>query len=240
MPGTSGPTLPVPLGFYDPESRSLRTSRITFESASTLSSPTLPASGSMRSGALYARRRSALPTVVSGCSSTPLLPTPRTSDTNGAGVHGDGGMDLRTTVSLLPTPNASFPGTTANYRPDGTPYGTGYGLTLLDAARLLLPTPRASDGEKGGPNQRGSKGDLMLSSAVVQLLPTSNASDFKGSGATQGRTRDGRPRPLSDADLPEAVSMLSTSTGAVSPPPSPDGKPSSDDVPPGQLTIAIA
>ena len=33
-----------------------------------------------------------------------LLPTPRTSDTNGAGHHGDGGMDLRTTVSLLPTP----------------------------------------------------------------------------------------------------------------------------------------
>ena len=27
-----------------------------------------------------------------------LLPTPRTSDTNGAGHHGDGGMDLRTTV----------------------------------------------------------------------------------------------------------------------------------------------
>ncbi len=33
-----------------------------------------------------------------------LLPTPRTSDTNGAGHHGDGGMDLRTTVTLLPTP----------------------------------------------------------------------------------------------------------------------------------------
>jgi DNA (cytosine-5)-methyltransferase 1 len=36
-----------------------------------------------------------------------LLPTPRTSDTNGAGHHGDGGMDLRTTVSLLCTPSAS-------------------------------------------------------------------------------------------------------------------------------------
>jgi hypothetical protein len=33
------------------------------------------------------------------------LPTPRTSDTNGPGKHGDGGMDLRTTVNrLLPTP----------------------------------------------------------------------------------------------------------------------------------------
>ena len=35
-----------------------------------------------------------------------LLPTPRSSDCFGAGVHGDGGMDLRTTVTMLPTPRA--------------------------------------------------------------------------------------------------------------------------------------
>jgi hypothetical protein len=61
-----------------------------------------------------------------------LLPTPRTSDTNGAGQHGTGGLDLRTAVELL-------------------------------------PTPRATDGTKGGPNQRGSSGDLMLPSAVQSL-----------------------------------------------------------------------
>ena len=33
-----------------------------------------------------------------------LLPTPRSSDTNGGGAHGEGGLDLRTTVALLPTP----------------------------------------------------------------------------------------------------------------------------------------
>lgn len=34
-----------------------------------------------------------------------LLPTPRTTDMNGPGHHGEGGMDLRTTVvKLLPTP----------------------------------------------------------------------------------------------------------------------------------------
>jgi DNA (cytosine-5)-methyltransferase 1 len=38
-------------------------------------------------------------------------------------------------------------------------------------ASTLLPTPRATDGTKGGPNQGGSSGDLMLPSAV-QLLPT--------------------------------------------------------------------
>lgn len=63
---------------------------------------------------------------------TRMLPTPTVSDTNGAGKHGDGGLDLRTAVSLL-------------------------------------PSPRASEGEKGGPNMRGSKGDLMLSSAVHRL-----------------------------------------------------------------------
>ena len=44
-------------------------------------------------------------------------------------------------------------------------------------AIALLPTPRATDGTKGGPNQRGSSGDLMLPSAVVQLLPTPRATN---------------------------------------------------------------
>jgi hypothetical protein len=38
-----------------------------------------------------------------------LLPTPRASDQNGAGEHGQGGLDLRTVasrLSLLPTPTA--------------------------------------------------------------------------------------------------------------------------------------
>lgn len=48
-------------------------------------------------------------------------------------------------------------------------------LTLLPTpavlaieAQRLLPTPRATDGTKGGPDQRGSSGDLMLPSAVHQ------------------------------------------------------------------------
>lgn len=79
-----------------------------------------------------------------------LLPTPRTSDSAGPGMHGTGGMDLRTTVSLF-------------------------------------PTPRASDGSKGGPNQRGSKGDLTMPSAV-HLLPTPKAADGEfGLPRTSGR-----------------------------------------------------
>nr|WP_237502988.1 hypothetical protein [Streptomyces sp. SID8374] len=70
---------------------------------------------------------------------------------------------------LLPTPAAADGRDTANFRPDGTPYGEGYGPTLTDASRLLLPTPRASDGAKGGPNQRGSKGDLALPAVAHRI-----------------------------------------------------------------------
>lgn len=113
-----------------------------------------------------------------------LLPTPRTSDVNGAGQHGDGGMDLRTAVTLLPTPRARD-GKGRDPNPRGadlneaiallpTPTGqnshgntmNGRGEPLLPGLVQLLPTPRASDGVKGGPNQRGSAGDLALPAAV--------------------------------------------------------------------------
>lgn len=47
----------------------------------------------------------------------------------------------------------------------------------------MLPTPRATDGTKGGPNQRGSSGDLMLPSAVMLLpTPTPTTSEATGPG----------------------------------------------------------
>ena len=67
-----------------------------------------------------------------------LLPTPRTSDTNGAGAHGQGGLDLRTAVTLLPTPTT---------QPDT---GNGHARNLGKEVRLL-PTPMATDGKGGGP-----------------------------------------------------------------------------------------
>lgn len=183
-------------------------------------SETWPASGSMRSGRSFARRRSALLTSVSGSSSSPglptprardargkgyedglpnvvqLLPTPTVSEANGIGHTADGGMNLRHTISLLPTPQASEnenrqtkrtpsqeAGTHGKCREDGTPYGSGYGITLTDAT-TLLPTPRATDGTKGGPNQRGSKGDLMLPSAVNHMSNGASTSPPSDAGNT--------------------------------------------------------
>lgn len=128
-----------------------------------------------------------------------LLPTPRASDTNGAGAHGSGGIDLRTAVDLLPTPRArDHNGRDPN--PRGVDLHETVALLPTPAARdwksgesnimdrnarplnevivNLLPTPRATDGTKGGPNQRGSSGDLMLPSAVVQLLPPPTATPY--------------------------------------------------------------
>lgn len=248
MPGTSGPSLPVPFGFYDPGSGSLRTSQGTFDSASTLSCATLPPSGSMRSGALYARRRSALPTAASACSSSPglptprardsrgrgfedglpnvampLLPTPRTSDTNGSGAHGDGGPDLRTAVTLLPTPRAS----------DGGKYDA-----LPGAVVHLLPTPTARLGDpcgrsadparyKGPKSLGGRRSNLDDAVAAVEarspwlahLLPTPTAADGERESTTYGR---GNP----------------TLRGALTAPPSHAGKRRRAEPPPGQLTLA--
>jgi hypothetical protein len=77
---------------------------------------------------------------------------------------------------------------------DPTPGQTG-GTTLDGAVRVregLWPTPRSSDGEKGGPNQRGSKGDLMLPAAVHQWptphgMAVPNARQAGPSGNELGR-----------------------------------------------------
>lgn len=69
---------------------------------------------------------------------------------------------------LLPTPTACDYGTGGN----GVRKGKQRQIISLGtmARHNLWPTPRASDGEKGGPNQRGSKGDLALSGAVGGTL----------------------------------------------------------------------
>ncbi|MBQ1022926.1 hypothetical protein KBX00_00925 [Micromonospora sp. C95] len=108
------------------------------------------------------------------------LPTPCARDGKGPG-HQYGLPDLieasGSTRGLLPTPRASDTGT------PGRRAGAGFRPPL---SQVLLPTPRATDGTKGCPGQRGSHGDLTLPSAAVQVparsLPTPRASDARGPG----------------------------------------------------------
>ena len=58
-------------------------------------------------------------------------------------------------------------------------------------------TPRGTDGTKGGPNQAGSKGDLMLPSAAAQW-PTPAARDSKGPNSEQHATITGGGRKHMD------------------------------------------
>jgi DNA (cytosine-5)-methyltransferase 1 len=80
---------------------------------------------------------------------------------------------------LLKTPAAQLAVNGGSQYPDKRKDG-GHGPTLADEVEHLLPTPRATDGTKGGPNQRGSSGDLMLPSAVQKMLPTPAVADVQG------------------------------------------------------------
>lgn len=132
-----------------------------------------------------------------------LLPTPTARLGDGSGMPGEGcaaqrnaagRRNLEDAVALLPTPAARDAGR-------GAGYGSTPGRPLSEAIVDLLPTPRATDGTKGGPNQRGSSGDLMLPSAVA-MLPTPRA------------TRGGSGTETVDL-LPTPRSVFRTSRGAV-------------------------
>ena len=93
----------------------------------------------------------------------------------------------------------------------GPEYFFGQLIETVDAQVIRvsgLPAPRASDGDKGGPNQRGSSGDLMLTSAVASL-PAPTTSD--GNGPRTTPRQDGRE----DApDLRSAIHRLPAPTAS--------------------------
>ncbi|MGC4151521.1 MAG: DNA cytosine methyltransferase [Propionicimonas sp.] len=156
-----------------------------------------------------------------------LLPTPTAQDAANLAGHSQRSRNtppLNTVVTLLPTPSAG------NFNDGEDPdewearrqrikatgvNGNGMGMPLGVAVQLL-PTPRATDGEKGGPNQRGSSGDLMLPSAVA-MLPTPTAADGGGTHGfglrdwTQGSRRYlPTPRATRGGSATETVDLLPT------------------------------
>jgi DNA (cytosine-5)-methyltransferase 1 len=111
------------------------------------------------------------------------LPTPTAADSRSAAIQTvlnpgrptpTGCVTLTDSVRLLPTPRASD--TSAAGRKADQGFRPPLSQQVLPPT--LLPTPRATDGTKGCPAQRGSKGDLMLPSAVIRLStpPTNGTS----------------------------------------------------------------
>ena len=170
MSATSGLTSPTPFASYDPDSRSLRTWQGTFPWDSTSSSLTLPPSGSMRNGLLYARPTSALAT--SGRVSSSLLPTPLVGYTGTSleayldrKVASGGGRtvnDLGLAVRMLPTPTVGDSKSAANRTAGRSCAESGHhdGVTLTDAVRLL-PTPTTSDAKGPSPNHGGTTAEAI-------------------------------------------------------------------------------
>jgi DNA (cytosine-5)-methyltransferase 1 len=68
----------------------------------------------------------------------------------------------------LPTPRARD---ATGARPISRRTGIALNDLVISLATQLptLPTPRASEGTKGSPNQHGSRGDLTLTSKVIQM-----------------------------------------------------------------------
>lgn len=219
MSDTCGPTYGTPFAFYDPDTCSLRTSEATLLSDSTPSSPTLPPSGIACGGRFYELPTSAPPT--GGNGSSGLLPTPTASYVDPGDI--DRWEERRQEVLAR--------------RQNGNGFGTPLGVAVR-----LLPTPRATDGTKGGPNQRGGKGDLMLPSAVHRLLPTPVAHDDgktpEAHMAMKARMKGGPRKAITSLSVLARAGFRQPDTGANSPPPSDGGNTSSDAPPPTPSTNA--
>ncbi|MFD8916035.1 hypothetical protein [Streptomyces sp. NPDC059575] len=128
--------------------------------------------------------------------------------------------------TLLKTPTSNIGKNGGSQHPDKRKSG-GHGPNLADEVEwLLLPTPKASDGIKGSPNQRHGNGDMTLPSAAASLLPTPKASDTDAPGRRPGQGR--RPPssavvlPLWTEESPEAEA--GNGGGVRTRPPSPGGR----------------
>jgi hypothetical protein len=157
-------------------------------------SATWPPSGMTRGGSAYTLPTSAPHTRDSEFSS--LLPTPTRHDgIGGAGTstRREGGMNLRTAVSLLPTPMARDSKGDLDATKPRPPRANGRirragDLGLGAVLTKLLPTPTASDAKSSGGN---STNDVTLTDAVVRT----NFGASTNPRYADGQRFSGAPRP---------------------------------------------
>lgn len=102
---------------------------------------------------------------------------PRTSDTNGAGLHGDGGVDLRTQSAHWEGPSVAV--TAGSRLTRSADRSDELLLTGQALETSMWAAPKASDPEEAGPNMRGSKGDIPLPAQAANWTGPA-ARDWKG------------------------------------------------------------
>ena len=177
MTDTSGPTFYAPLGKWDHDSRSWKTSEATSLWALTLSSLTLPAWGGLHNGELCEHPT---PERLTSGPDYSSLPTPSANDTTGAEDQvqrqnrGAGGPMLRDLPTLLPTPavNDMGEGKTLEWWDDWAPRQKAadgrpapHGRSLAIEAQRLLPTPISRDWK--GQNQANSMNCLPVVAKAI-------------------------------------------------------------------------
>ncbi|MEY9846375.1 hypothetical protein ABH940_003462 [Streptacidiphilus sp. BW17] len=206
MCAACSPHPPVPLARWNPARGVWETTQPSLLCGHSVPySDPFPTSGTTLAGSCYGPPTSERPTAASASFSPP-------------GPQG----------TLLKTPTSNIGKNGGSQHPEKRKSG-GHGPNLADEVEwLLLPTPTASDGTKGSPNQRHGNGDMTLPSAAASLLPTPRASDTGTPGRRPGK---GRRPPLSAVVLPlwtRPAPGVEDPTGDGEPtdPPSPDGRPS--------------
>lgn len=147
------------------------------------------------SGRLIFRLRASVPRISDRDYSswpTPMAGTPAQNGNNEAGNTDSSRKIVALMTHWEKTPHASDgEGGVMEIRPEANGH-----YKLRDLAHVASwKTPRATDGEKGGPNQMGSKGDLMLpSEAQLSSWSTPNCDDANNapreSGVFKSLTRD--------------------------------------------------
>lgn len=165
MCAASSPPPPVPLATWNPARGVWETPQVSLLCGHSVPySDPWPTSGTTRSGSCFAPPTSEPRTGASGPSSRPGPPE-----------------------TLLKTPTSNIGKNGGSQHPAKRKSG-GHGPNLADEVEwLLLPTPKASDGIKGSPNQRHGNGDMTLPSAAASLLPTPRASDTGTPGRRPGK-----------------------------------------------------
>lgn len=102
-------------------------------------------------------------------------------------------------LATVPTPMAGTPAT-ETYNAAGN---NDYSRKIVELAST--PSPRATDGAKGGPNQRGSKGDLMLPSMAALATPA--ARDYR---SVTGREFEQRDNAMQNLNVQASLSQVTT------------------------------
>ena len=177
----SGPTSPAPFAYYDPDTRSWKTSQASlFTEWETYSGP-WPRSGTLRSGAAYPQPPW-VRLISAGASSYWPTPTARLGDERG------------------PQAKRYWDPRRSNDLDDAV------AVMVKGIERGLWPTPTQADGT-GGPGTAGRDGGVNLRTAVT-LWPTSPVEGNRNRASYPGKSGDGLQTAVGGSLNPDWVEWL--------------------------------